>query len=203
MATTAVALCVSLLLVVQCHAREYVAAVMQHSPYSLPPDPVVSNITAVQAMLANLETYENYIIKACEKVPSDARAAEIVSSRGTTTQLCPDIIVFPEDGLTGDDKCKRQQIRPYLEQIPDQPVVPCQNPTYSDRPVLQRASCLAAKYQLYLVLDMGDLVPCAPGTTRNRVPCPADGAWQFNTQVAFDRQGTVVAKCEESDRSCV
>lgn len=49
--------------------------------------------------------------------------------------------------------------------------------------VLQRLSCMARRYQLYLVANMGDLQPCPLAAAPSS--CPPDGRWQFNTNVVF------------------
>jgi hypothetical protein len=116
------------------------------------------------------------------------------------------------DGLYGADFTTRNSILPFLEIIPDvnissvissspkflphqPPIIPCNNPTYSAQPVLQQSSCLALKYNVILVLDMGDLQPCTPATSSD---CPADGRFQYNTQVAFSESGQLLAKYHKS-----
>merc|ERR1711977_716013 len=69
----------------------YKAAVVEHVPYSVPGQ--VSREEAVRIMNQNLDTYEGHI-----KAAVDQRVQ---------------IIVFPEDGLYGDDKCTREEILPY------------------------------------------------------------------------------------------
>lgn len=98
--------------------------------------------------------------------------------------LGADIIVFPEDGLTGDNKCSREEIYPYLQQIPEIGSNPCLESSAGS--VLAQLSCLARKNQLYVVLDLGEVAYCTNGTTN----CPGDGRFQYNTQVAFDYSGT-------------
>ena len=85
----------------------------------------------------------------------------------------------------------RDSIFPYLEEIPnpddEDTIIPCKDTNFNNRPVLQRASCLALTYQIVLVLDMGDVQYC-----NNSDPnCPSDGRYQFNTQVAFSEDGEV------------
>ena len=49
--------------------------------------------------------------------------------------------------------------------------------------VLQRLSCMARCYSLYLVANMASLQPCPAST--DPPTCPPDGRWQFNTDVVF------------------
>eukprot|EP00011_Vannellida_sp_DIVA3-517-6-12_P010529 CAMPEP_0114621340 /NCGR_PEP_ID=MMETSP0168-20121206/9180_1 /TAXON_ID=95228 ORGANISM="Vannella sp., Strain DIVA3 517/6/12" /NCGR_SAMPLE_ID=MMETSP0168 /ASSEMBLY_ACC=CAM_ASM_000044 /LENGTH=650 /DNA_ID=CAMNT_0001832539 /DNA_START=128 /DNA_END=2077 /DNA_ORIENTATION=- len=64
------------------------------------------------------------------------------------------------------------------------------NSSFVRQPVLRRVSCMAKTYSIVIVLDMGDLQPCAPGDTS----CPSDGRYQYNTQVAFDETGALLGK---------
>lgn len=52
-------------------------------------------------------------------------------------------------------------------------------------------SCMARKNRLFLVANMPDCQPC----NRSADPlCPADGRYQFNTDVVFSDNGTIVAR---------
>ncbi|XP_019118202.2 biotinidase [Larimichthys crocea] len=104
------------------------------------------------------------------------------------------ILVFPEDGIYGFN-FTRSSIYSYLETIPDpqqESWNPCTEPDkHSNTEVLQRLSCMARRYNLYLVANMGDLQPCSQKTDPS---CPSDGRWQFNTNVAFSSDGLLVAR---------
>eukprot|EP01012_Entosiphon_sulcatum_P007792 TRINITY_DN14070_c0_g1_i1.p1 TRINITY_DN14070_c0_g1~~TRINITY_DN14070_c0_g1_i1.p1 ORF type:complete len:507 (-),score=42.73 TRINITY_DN14070_c0_g1_i1:44-1450(-) len=131
--------------------------------------PPVSPATALQVMTRNLDVLEPLITNA--------------SKQGAQ------VVVLPEDALYGFLNCKRQEIAPYLEQIP---VANGSNPCTSDiagTPVLTRLSCIAKKLGILLVADMGDRQPCSgnPG-------CPPDGQFQYNTQVVLDATGALIAK---------
>ena len=73
------------------------------------------------------------------------------------------IIVFPEYGLTGLGYT-RDSFKPFLENIPDPQKVnwnACQDQeANSTTPILYRLSCLAKTYDMYLVVNMGDIKQC-------------------------------------------
>ncbi|XP_044026936.1 biotinidase-like [Siniperca chuatsi] len=154
----------------------YVAAVYEHN-LILNPEPRVplSRPAALQHMQKNLDIYEEQA----------ARAA----------QQGAQILVFPEDGLQGFN-FSRSSISGYLETIPDpqqESWNPCTEPDkYNNTEVLQRLSCMARRYNLYLVANMADLQPCPLKTDPSS--CPPDGRWQFNTNVVFSSDGLLVAR---------
>lgn len=158
-------------------ASSYVAAVYEHSVI-LNPEPRVptSRAAALRHMRKNLDVYE-------EQAAHAARQGA-------------QILVFPEDGIQGFN-FTRSSISSYLETIPDprqESWNPCTEPgRHSNTEVLQRLSCMARRYNLYLVANMGDLQPCSPSSDPAS-PCPPDGRWQFNTNVAFSSDGLLVAR---------
>ena len=104
------------------------------------------------------------------------------------------IIVFPEYGLTGFGYT-RESFRPFLEDIPDPKKISwnaCRDPqANSSTPILHRLSCLAKAYDMYLVVNMGDIKICNETTDKH---CPTDGRYQYNTNVIFDNNGNLVAR---------
>lgn len=151
----------------------YTAAVVEHAPTFLDPNAAPpTRSEALAAMRNNLEALAPHLAVAAQQ------GAQIV--------------VLPEDALTGFLNCKRAQMAPYLEVVPDPDaglVVPCNNASWAASPVLQDLSCAAVTHGVVLVADVGAMEPCAgqPG-------CPADGQWQFNTQVALDESGAVIGR---------
>ncbi|XP_041040618.1 biotinidase-like isoform X1 [Carcharodon carcharias] len=107
------------------------------------------------------------------------------------------IIVFPEDGLHGFQFNSRASMFPYLEPIPDPNVVqwnPCLQPTeYNGTEVLYQLSCMARNGNMYLIANMGERQACELSDPQ----CPADGRYQFNTNVVFDAEGTLIAKYQK------
>ncbi|XP_068567189.1 biotinidase isoform X2 [Cebidichthys violaceus] len=154
----------------------YVAAVYEHN-LVLNPEPRVplSRPAALQHMQKNLDVYEEQAARA--------------------SQQGAQILVFPEDGLHGFN-FSRASISGYLETIPDpqqESWNPCTEPgKYNNTEVLQRLSCMARRYNLYLVANMADLQPCPLKTDPSS--CPSDGRWQFNTNVVFRSDGLLVAR---------
>ncbi|XP_035039064.1 biotinidase-like [Hippoglossus stenolepis] len=155
----------------------YVAAVYEHH-LVLNPEPQVplSRPEALRHVEKNLQIYEEQSEKAAQQGAQ--------------------ILVFPEDGLHGFN-FSRSSISGYLETIPDPQQEnwnPCTEPgRHNNTEILQRLSCMARRYNLYLVANMPDLQPC-PLTTSPSSPCPSDGHWQFNTNVVFRSDGQLVAR---------
>nr|XP_036851204.1 biotinidase isoform X3 [Manis javanica]XP_036851206.1 biotinidase isoform X3 [Manis javanica] len=153
-------------------AGRFVAAVYEHHAV-LSPDPwaLSSRAQALELMSQNLDIYEQQVMTAAQKGVQ--------------------IIVFPEDGIHGFN-FTRTSIYPFLDFMPSPRLVrwnPCLEPhRFSDTEVLQRLSCLAIKGEMFLVANLGTKQPC-----HNSDPgCPDDGRYQFNTNVVFSNNGTLV-----------
>jgi len=116
-------------------ASSYKAAVVEFKPYTRPNCSMIacSKLQAQEAMMKNVESYKNFVKEA--------------SSCGVQ------IIVFPEDGITGANFMTREARYPYMEQIPDgsEDANPCLSNTYQNRPVLQNLSCMAKQYKMVLI----------------------------------------------------
>lgn len=56
--------------------------------------------------------------------------------------------------------------------------------------VLTKLSCAARDKKIYLVVNLDELVHCDLGTSG----CPSDSALFYNTNIVFNRKGTIVAK---------
>lgn len=102
--------------------------------------------------------------------------------------------MFPEDAIIGELYTTRKEVYPYLEQIPeiskmDESVNPCTQSEFSNRMILRNLSCLARQVKTVLVANMGDVQPC-----KDERQCPSDGHYQFNTNVIFENDGTLIAK---------
>ncbi|KAE8596630.1 hypothetical protein XENTR_v10016185 [Xenopus tropicalis] len=150
----------------------YTAAVYEHHAIlNQNSSTLTDRKSALEFMFQNLDIYEIQVATAAE------RGAQI--------------IVFPEDGIHGFNYT-RQSIYPYLDFLPPShllPWNPCQEPDrFSDTEVLQRLSCMAVKGRMYLVANLGTKVPCE----HHHFRCP-DGRYQFNTNVVFSSNGTLVA----------
>jgi predicted amidohydrolase len=105
------------------------------------------------------------------------------------------IIVFPEDGINGAIFNSRDAILPYLEEIPElpqpEPTIPCTDSQFEDSFVLRTLSCLARNFSIIVVANMGERKNC---THVSSADCPPDGRYQFNTNVAFEANGALLAK---------
>ena len=121
------------------------------------------------------------------------RGLEALAEEANSTGV--QILVFPEDAITGYLYSDRGSIYPYLEVLPPTPdegvsIIPCNNPMYENQFVLQWLSCIALHHQLVLVANMGEKVPCYPSDPY----CPADGRYQYNADVVFEKDGRFIAK---------
>lgn len=168
--------CTFMLSVNPCVAKkEYTAAVYEHPAFFLPFKQSYTRHEALDVMRKNLAVYE---VKARQARSSGA-----------------DIIVFPEDGLYGFDY-SRQQIFPFLEIIPNPSKLqkswnPCQDQhRFEDVEVLIQLSCIAQNSSIVVVANMGDVQYCEKSDPH----CPKDGKYQFNTDVVFESDGTLIAK---------
>ncbi|EDO38404.1 predicted protein [Nematostella vectensis] len=153
-------------------AKQYTAAVYEHTAIFFPFQSPPPRAKAIQIMMTNLKVYEQKAIEA--------------ASKGAQ------IIVFPEDGIYGMGYT-RDRIRPFLEAVPevrhDKPWNPCRQPKdYVE--VLQFLSCMAFNNSIAVVANMGDIQYCDEKDRH----CPEDGHYQFNTDVVFDTDGTFIAK---------
>ncbi|XP_063308389.1 biotinidase [Pelobates fuscus] len=156
------------------HALDYyMAAVYEHHAILNPNATALSDRrSALEFMSKNLDIYEAQVTVAAKKGAQ--------------------IIVFPEDGIHGFNYT-RQSIYPYLDQIPPShllPWNPCLEPSkFLDTEVLQRLSCMATKGRMFLVANLGTKMSCKP----LKAQCPSDGRFQFNTNVVFNDNGTLIA----------
>ncbi|NXK92578.1 BTD Biotinidase, partial [Formicarius rufipectus] len=151
----------------------YVAAVYEHESILSPnPTVLVDRRSALELMGRNLDIYEQQVVAA--------------ASQGAQ------IIVFPEDGIHGFN-FTRSSIYPYLDFVLHSHSGkwnPCREPyLFNDTEVIQRLSCMALKNKIFLVANLGTKQPCEHTDPQ----CPPDGRYQFNTNVAFDDDGTLVA----------
>ncbi|XP_006883391.1 PREDICTED: biotinidase [Elephantulus edwardii] len=159
----------------QCDADDcYVAAVYEHaSVLSADPGVLVSRQQALELMSQNLDVYEQQVTAAAQKGAQ--------------------IIVFPEDGIHGFN-FTRTSIYPFLDFTPCPRSVrwnPCLEPhRFNDTEVLRRLSCMALRGDMFLVANLGTKEPCQ----RADPGCPRDGRYQFNTNVVFRADGTLVAR---------
>ncbi|NXN90936.1 BTD Biotinidase, partial [Rhinopomastus cyanomelas] len=151
----------------------YVAAVYEHESILSPnPTALVDRQSALGLMGRNLDIYEQQVVAAARQGAH--------------------IIVFPEDGIHGFN-FTRSSIYPYLDFVPHSQFVkwnPCREPyLFNDTEVLQRLSCMAQQNKIFLVANLGTKQACEHTDPR----CPSDGRYQFNTNVAFSDDGTLVA----------
>ncbi|XP_075453457.1 pantetheinase-like [Ascaphus truei] len=156
------------------HALDtFIAAVYEHVPFF--PDPNQSPVTreeALSLMNKNIDVLETAVQAAAEKGAH--------------------IIVTPEYGICCFN-LQRDSVYPYLEDIPDPEVnwIPCSEPhRFGPAQVLERLSCMAKTNSIYLVANIGDKKICNASDAR----CPEDGHFIYDTTVAFDAEGKLIAR---------
>ncbi|CAO1421217.1 unnamed protein product [Diamesa hyperborea] len=100
-----------------------------------------------------------------------------------------DILVFPEYTLNN-------VAFPVIIPHPDDKIVPCFDSGSFDNLVVD-LSCLAQQHNLYLSINLSEQEDCTEESQlmRNDTrPCSRLGINRFNTNVVFDRNGTVIAR---------
>jgi predicted amidohydrolase len=104
------------------------------------------------------------------------------------------VVVLPEYGLTGPNFPTRESVRPFVETVPDPAsmTVLCNRSIWGmSSPALTLASCLADRCGIDVVVDVAEVETCESQDPA----CPADGVWQYNTQVALrGSDGAVVGR---------
>ncbi|XP_066587545.1 vanin-like protein 1 [Prorops nasuta] len=102
-----------------------------------------------------------------------------------------DIIVFPEDGLTTTDLPGRDEIESWTTLVPavSENYIPCLNDTIPVSQVLKNISCAAQQNQIYVVINIAEKHPC-----EHKKHCAGDNTLYYNTNVAFDRNGKIIAR---------
>lgn len=95
-----------------------------------------------------------------------------------------DIITFPEATLNTLGN-------PAVVPKPEDKAVPCGNDKYSE--IVKTLSCAAQETKKYVVVNLYMQRNCKEESTNDTRPCTKGDINIYNTAVAFDRAGTVVA----------
>ena len=159
----------------------YRAATVEFSP------PYISEVTsrdqAVSLQLANVGRMDTFVAKA--------------KSEGAQ------IVVFPEYGLQSwpeSGSWSREMMSYFVEAVPTVSdgvdINPCLDAEKLNVsvPITVAASCLARKYEIVLVIDMGDAAPCTYELSATGTCDREDGQLMWNTAVAFNEEGVLLAK---------
>ncbi|XP_033122518.1 vascular non-inflammatory molecule 3-like, partial [Anneissia japonica] len=107
----------------------------------------------------------------------------------TASQQNASIVVFPEYGITGFGQ-SRKTAKVFGEVVPNPyitVIIPCNDLTNST--ILRKLSCFAKQYNIVVVANMITIEACLPNDSH----CPRDGHYVYNTDVAFERNGQLVA----------
>ncbi|XP_035229774.1 biotinidase-like, partial [Stegodyphus dumicola] len=119
-----------------------------------------------------------------------------------------DIIVFPEWGLHPHEKQNRSSINFFVEDIPDPRYGfynPCnQTDQFNNYQILTKLSCIAKETGMFIIANMVDKKKCKISETcdvnniescaADTTSCPDDGVLFHNTNVVFNRDGTLIAR---------
>ncbi|CAL1299391.1 unnamed protein product [Larinioides sclopetarius] len=101
-----------------------------------------------------------------------------------------DILVFPEYALYPE--CNRTQTTLFCELVPDpkEKANPCvEAERFSTSPTLRTLSCMARNNSMVIQANMAEYLPC-----KGEPGCNPSGHLQFNENVIFDRDGTVIGR---------
>ncbi|XP_037076705.1 pantetheinase-like [Pollicipes pollicipes] len=112
--------------------------------------------------------------------------AEEASAQGA------DLLVLAEHGIMSNGPfATRETLALFAAEMPsaDEMAVPCGEASRHE--VVSGLSCLAKAHQMYIVANYVEKVPCSQASDAD---CPADGFYLFNTNLVFDRKGTMIQK---------
>ncbi|XP_046739491.1 vanin-like protein 1 [Diprion similis] len=128
---------------------------------------------------------------------ANANAENYVTIMEKAATYSTDIIVFPESSLTmglDSSDTERTLFPLYSSFIPDPGTdVPCDNSSTVVMEALRLISCGAKNNSMYVVVNLHEKENCTTTGTSSR-PCPSDGYFYYNTNVAFDRKGAIVSR---------
>ncbi|XP_047468299.1 pantetheinase-like [Penaeus chinensis] len=124
-------------------------------------------------------------------------AKVIAEYAAVAKEMGADILVVPEYGLHGLDMhvLVTDELLSFTQTVPDPRdlVVPCTATSdLGQATAIKALSCSALENQMYLVVDVSEKTPCSDGV--NSTSCPPSDSILHNTQVVFDRNGTVIAR---------
>uniref|UniRef100_A0A0C9RSY4 CG32750_0 protein n=1 Tax=Fopius arisanus TaxID=64838 RepID=A0A0C9RSY4_9HYME len=140
-------------------------------------------------------TVEYYGVMTGENLTAIANenAKNFIKILKTASENDVDIIVFPETGLTGDQKYPPEEREKYIPHSsfiphPKEGKVPCHDQSTPVMECLKAISCAANRFKMYIAVNIREKEKC----TGER--CSKDGINLYNTNVVFDRSGAVVAR---------
>lgn len=100
-----------------------------------------------------------------------------------------DIILFPETALNSIDTAI------YVPEGQDQ-INPCDSNNYTSKEILKELSCAAKNGNKYVVINLTEKTDCPDKemeTNKDERECRENKLSYYNTNVIFDRKGTVIA----------
>ncbi|KAL6266517.1 hypothetical protein P5V15_003365 [Pogonomyrmex californicus] len=152
-----------------------------------------STIDSPTYIAAVVEYSPIYLTNSAETLKANTKA--YVKYIKTASLNNADIIVFPEDGLTTIHLPERQQMGDWTTTIPSASFnyIPCIQDTIEVSETLKNISCAARDNEIYVVINIAEKVPCTD------VSCPKDKMFYYNSNVAFDRTGKIIARYRKTN----
>ncbi|XP_058803521.1 vanin-like protein 1 [Phymastichus coffea] len=142
--------------------------------------------------VAGIVEYSPVVTSPNEENLGELNAKNYLKILATAITYNVDIIVFPESSLSistaKNETVRRSQGASYIPDPADK-ISPCDDKSESYEYSLKAISCAAKEYQIYVLINHREKVNCTFGQG-----CPTDGFLIYNTNVAFDRKGKVIAR---------
>uniref|UniRef100_A0A6M2DYN1 Putative carbon-nitrogen hydrolase n=1 Tax=Xenopsylla cheopis TaxID=163159 RepID=A0A6M2DYN1_XENCH len=128
------------------------------------------------------------------KVQNNLDAYKNFTNNATKEKV--DILVFPEGTLNGGIKDREEAKNKAVEfKFPNKEIL-CP-PSHTKPSIMETLSCQAKANKIYVVVNLSEKERCTPQSqqaAQDDRPCATDGNNYYNTDVAFDRNGAIVAR---------
>ncbi|KAL0266526.1 UNVERIFIED_CONTAM: hypothetical protein PYX00_009038 [Menopon gallinae] len=137
---------------------------------------------SVQTMAGERKTYKAAVVEYHPELTTTENIKNYLTYIEKAGKEKADIILLPESTLTTTTNGS-------LVPHPSEKVIPYLNKTYIAHEAVRAMSEAAAKNKLYVLANVLERVECT-----NKTNCPPRGYFIYNTNIVFDRKGTVIAR---------